>query len=154
MSAKVSIFVELCNKIGGKIKKSAPLSWHTWLFLLFLGSFLGCLDGFALGGLFSLGLVNTYQFDISDNTLIQDKSQLSFVAMLIDRKTGKIVNAAKSVIDKHDGADVKNLQVEKSRSSVVYTVTGQKVANSSDELAVKILPHGLYIVDGRKIIVR
>ena len=97
---------------------------------------------------------NTYQFDISDNTLIQDKSQLSFVAMLIDRKTGKIVNAAKSVIDKHDGADVKNLQVEKSRSSVVYTVTGQKVANSSDELAVKILPHGLYIVDGRKIIVR
>ena len=37
----------------------------------------------------------TYTADISSNTLIQDKEKLTAVALLIDRSTNKIVNAAK-----------------------------------------------------------
>ena len=36
--------------------------------------------------------------DISSNSLIQDKAKLSVVALLIDKKTGLIVNAAKTTV--------------------------------------------------------
>lgn len=38
------------------------------------------------------------QASIADNTLIQDKTKLSVVALLIDKATGEIVNAAKTTI--------------------------------------------------------
>lgn len=71
-----------------------------------------------------------FMADISSNSLIQDKTRLSVVALLIDRNTGRIVNAAKTKvkqetadhIDIHlendvDGSDVEN----------VYNVNGQRI---------------------------
>ena len=40
----------------------------------------------------------SYEADIQDKSLIQDKSKLRIVVMLIDRSTGKIVNAAQTNI--------------------------------------------------------
>jgi len=39
-----------------------------------------------------------YQADISGNTLIQDKSKLQVIALLLDKNTGAILNAAKTTI--------------------------------------------------------
>lgn len=39
-----------------------------------------------------------YQADISENTLIQDKSKLQVIALLLDKNTGAILNAAKTTI--------------------------------------------------------
>lgn len=39
-----------------------------------------------------------YKADISSNTLIQDKSKLHVIALLLDKNTGKILNAAKTTI--------------------------------------------------------
>lgn len=39
-----------------------------------------------------------YKADISSNTIIQDKSKLHVVVLLLDRSTGKIINAAKTTI--------------------------------------------------------
>jgi hypothetical protein len=39
-----------------------------------------------------------YQADISGNTLIQDKSKLQVIALLLDKNTGTILNAAKTTI--------------------------------------------------------
>ena len=41
----------------------------------------------------------SYNGDISSNTLIQDKSKLKAIALLIDKETGRIVNAAQTTID-------------------------------------------------------
>lgn len=49
---------------------------------------------------------HNYTIDISINTRIQDKNKLSVVALLIDKETGKIVNAAKFKFDK--GSDSGN----------------------------------------------
>ena len=49
---------------------------------------------------------HNYTIDISSNTRIQDKQKLSVVALLIDKNTGKIVNAAKFKFDK--GSDSGN----------------------------------------------
>ncbi len=47
------------------------------------------------------GQVQTFSYngDISSNSLIQDKSKLKAIALLIDNVTGKIVNAAQTTID-------------------------------------------------------
>ena len=46
------------------------------------------------------GSAQSYSFtgDISSNTLIQDKSKLTLVALLVDSETGTIINAAKTTI--------------------------------------------------------
>lgn len=47
-----------------------------------------------------------YTIDISANTRIQDKMKLSVIALLLDKDTGKIINAAKFKFDK--GSDSGN----------------------------------------------
>lgn len=49
---------------------------------------------FSAGEILSYG----YKADISSNTLIQDKSKLHVIALLLDKTTGKILNAAKTTI--------------------------------------------------------
>lgn len=44
----------------------------------------------------------TYTADISANKVIQDKSRLSVVALLLDKETGKIINACQTEIGKGD----------------------------------------------------
>ena len=95
---------------------------------------------------------NVYKCDISENTLIQDKSKLSLVAMLIDRKTGKIVNAAKAAVDQFEESAVIDVHAEVYGSSDVYTVNGYRVASSPE--AISTLPKGIYIVGGRKVVVK
>ena len=43
-------------------------------------------------------LYYAYQADISENELIQDKSKLHVIALLLDKNTGVILNAAKTAI--------------------------------------------------------
>ena len=61
----------------------------------------------------------TYQADVSSNTLIQDKFKLHVVALLLDKNTGKILNAAKTTI-----APVS--EVVDLNTLVQYIMTGQK----------------------------
>ena len=95
-----------------------------------------------------------YNCDISGNELIQDKSRLSLVAMLIDRKSNRIVNAAKSAIGEYEESAIKDIRAERTGQSGVYTINGCKVTSSSDEATVNSLPKGIYIVDGRKVVVK
>jgi hypothetical protein len=44
----------------------------------------------------------TYTGDISANKVIQDKGRLSVVALLLDKETGKIINACQTEIGKGD----------------------------------------------------
>lgn len=51
-----------------------------------------------------VAMEHTYTLDIKDNTRIQKKQKLSVVALLIDKTTGKIVNAAKFKFEKDNSS--------------------------------------------------
>ena len=97
----------------------------------------------------------TYTGNISSNTLIQDKDKLKAIALLIDKTTGRIVNAAQSdivlatAIDEVQGSSSKTQQE-------VYDLSGRRIsaeANSSLFTLHSSLKKGIYIAPGGKKIV-
>ena len=79
---------------------------------------------------------HTYVFDISANTLVQDKSKLRVVAALVNTQNGEVVNAEKATVG--DGpTPIKLLNGDKEPNAIYYT----------DMLGRRITPRvgGIYI---------
>ena len=68
-----------------------------------------------------------YTLDITGNTRIQKKQKLSVVALLIDKSTGKIVNAAKFKFEKDNSSG--------SSDVVMGDANGDKLVNVTDIVA-------------------
>ncbi len=86
---------------------------------------------------------SSFDGDISDNTLIQDKTKLTAVAMVVDTHSARILNAAKAKIGLPNGISVAETRVAK--PAVRYNLSGQRVDNSF---------RGVVIENGRKLIVK
>ena len=81
---------------------------------------------------------HTTTFDISDgiqsyftgDELIQDKTQLHVVALLIDRNSGTIINAAKTDIAAEGETGITNVQTSDSDNEIVarYTIDGKAIS--------------------------
>ena len=81
---------------------------------------------------------HTTTFDISDgiqsyytgDELIQDKTQLYVVALLIDRNTGVIVNAAKSDIAAEGMTGITNVETSDGEAEIIgrYTIDGKAIS--------------------------
>jgi hypothetical protein len=91
----------------------------------------------------------SYSFNLSDavnssyQPVIQDKNQLKVAALLIDRNTGAVVNANKTkVVNPSAITAVENTP---DRSVTVFDLQGRRVNQT-----VK----GLYIVNGRKVVIK
>ena len=111
---------------------------------------------------FSAGewLNNTYQVDISSNTIIQDKSKLHLVAMIINKNTGKIVNATKTSIESPVSVTIsqygkttfcsdKNLDFSGREDVKAYVATGYEYQGESSTIwmtRVTDVPAGTPIV--------
>lgn len=93
-----------------------------------------------------------YSCDILGNALIQDKSKLSVVVLLIDKTTGAIVNAAKTVISDYDPTAIRDIHTEKNDSSAIYSINGYKVGTVFNT-PINSLPKGIYIIGGRKVVI-
>ena len=63
------------------------------------------------------------------NSLIQDKSKLKVVALLIDRSTGLIVNAAQTAIEEYNPTAINGVSAFSEGEGTVYTLGGQKVTS-------------------------
>ena len=88
----------------------------------------------------------SYQADISTNTLIQDKSRLSVVALLMDKVSGRIYNGAKTSIGEPGTNAVKSVRNPAvSEDSPLYNLNGQQVKHPE---------RGIYIRNNQKIIVK
>ena len=114
-----------------------------------------------------VAMVHNYTIDITGNARIQDKKKLSVVALLIDKETGKIENAAKFKFNKGSDSgnggfvfyddDVTGIQetsdVRSENTAVdVYTLQGHKVRTKATTL--EGLPKGVYVVNGKKFVVK
>lgn len=85
-------------------------------------------------------ITHNYSIDITGNALVQNKDNLVVMALLIDGKTGRIVNSAKSKINV--AQSVNGVEIEKSVvAEDYYDLNGVKVANPSNGIYVKVIRH-------------
>lgn len=78
-----------------------------------------------------------YTFDMSNNKLVQDKARLSVVAMLIDTKSGVVLNAAQGGVT---GSDLNGVVAptanEPDAQRAIFDLAGRRVAQPSKESLV------------------
>ena len=89
-------------------------------------------------------------FNLSTNTLLQDKTQLTAVALLIDRTTGMVVNAAKAEVSGE--ASVESVVSATQQTERWYTLDGRQLSNSKSSNSQ--IPKGLYIHGNKKVIIK
>ena len=104
----------------------------------------------SLTGPFSAGVPvkGTFVADIKDNKLIQNKENLSVVALIVNKETGKIINAAKCKIG-NSPSGINNATTNEAAFDI-YTLSGLKIRSHATSL--EGLPKGVYIINGKKII--
>jgi len=90
----------------------------------------------------------TYKANISNNKLIQDKSNLKVIVMLIDRSTGTIVNAAQTAIEDYT-TGIADIDVEESPMSSqsegqggIYDLNGRRVSAPQRGINIIRMPDG------------
>lgn len=106
----------------------------------------------SLVGPFTAGVPveGSFLADIKGNTLIQNKENLSVVALIVNKETGKIINAAKCKIGDSLSPSGINSIMKMRATFDIYNLQGRKVRTSATSL--NGLPKGVYIIDGRKVI--
>lgn len=107
------------------------------------------LDGAELPSTFQANVPIDYSFtgDISSNTIIQDKTKLKAVALLIDRVSGNIVNAAQCAIGDF-GASIADIGISDNTVVARFSVDGRQlsaprkglnIVKTADGRAMKVL---------------
>ena len=95
----------------------------------------------------------TYICDNTDNPLVQDKSRLTMVALLLDAETRTVINAAKCEISEYTGIDDLNGNQTPDDSYIpVYDLQGRQVNRQAVNNGS--LPKGIYVTGGRKVVVK
>lgn len=74
------------------------------------------------------------------------------VAILIDSQTGQVINAAKASL-KREGADAVSSPTSE-RSMDVYSLSGMRVLTGASKHQLRSLPAGIYVVGGKKVVVK
>lgn len=89
-----------------------------------------------------------YVGNISTNTLIQDKTKLKAIALLIDIYNGKIVNAAQTTIQNFNPSGIVNITSNSvDENDSYYTINGRKLYKRPTQ-------KGVYIVNGKKVVIK
>ena len=76
------------------------------------------------------GEVQNYNFkaDITSKSVIQDKSKLSVVALLIDRSSGSIVNATQVAIQDYNPSAIHTVNTSHASENARYTIDGRQIS--------------------------
>lgn len=91
-----------------------------------------------------------YTITLPDN--IENAENLSIVTLLLDTRTGEIMNADRTAITGDPTVGIKDVTDNAGKTFDVYNITGIKVRSNATTL--NGLPKGIYIVNGEKVIVR
>ena len=89
----------------------------------------------------------SYTASIENKSLIQDKTKLKAIVLLIDRVSGQIVNAAQSPISDY-GTGIETVHdARRAANSEIYDLSGRQITNHR-------LTKGLYIKGGKKVLIK
>ena len=89
----------------------------------------------------------SYTASIESKSLIQDKTKLKAIVLLIDRVSGQIVNAAQSPISDY-GTGIETVRdAQRAANSEIYDLSGRQITNHR-------LTKGLYIKGGKKVLIK
>lgn len=98
---------------------------------------------------FQAGQAQNYHFqaDISNKSVIQDKTKLTVASLLLDKSTGSIVNAAQCTIQDYASGirTVTGTAASSQADGAYYTLDGRRVTTPA---------RGLYIHNGRKVVIK
>ena len=84
--------------------------------------------------------VHRYTFDISQNELVQDKTRLRVVAVLVNTLTGEVVNAEKTNVPLPVG--VRGVRTDEQPQSIDYTdLAGRRIQRPGHGLYVRTVTH-------------
>lgn len=91
----------------------------------------------SIGGSVQVGqpISSTYEIDITNNTLVQDKEKLSVAAVLIDKKTSEVINADKNVISISTGIS-SVADGAATMPTARYNLSGQRIGKNSKGLSI------------------
>ena len=104
----------------------------------------------------------TYQFNVADavNTdgepIIQDKSKLRVVAVLVDADTGEVINSNKCDVDRGGGTGISAAETAKGgvKSIEYFDASGRKVTAPSGGLYIKSVRYADGTVKTSKVVLR
>ena len=77
---------------------------------------------------------------------VVEPSQAHVVALLIDSQTGEVVNAAAARYEEGSGL---NTTMAQPTTTEIFDLQGRSLGSSMDEL-----PKGIYLIGGRKVVVK
>ena len=79
-----------------------------------------------------------YSFDIENNKLVQDVKNLVAIVYVVNKDTGKIINANKFALNQTEN-NVDEIQTQSSvYKSIYYDLSGKKVNNPADGIFIKV----------------
>ncbi|MBO7069481.1 MAG: thioredoxin family protein [Bacteroidaceae bacterium] len=95
------------------------------------------------------GVSQTYSFtaDISGNQIIQDKSKLKMITLLLNAETGEYINGAQTTIDAYNPTGIRSIDNGKLKMDNCYDLSGRRIGNGQ-------LKPGIYIVNGKKVAIK
>ena len=109
---------------------------------------------FGIPGSIPVNLVagETYEYSIDlPTTNCTNIDNCSVVAMIVNTQTYEVINAAQVALG--DGAGVESLVAEPGDGIYrVYNLQGVKVIETQNADEVNALPAGIYIINGKKIL--
>lgn len=82
-------------------------------------------------------IFNEYTFDISENTVIQNKENLVVTAYIINKKTGRIVNSHKLKVGEYNNVDSLDYSDSLVTSVEFYDLNGRLISNPEKGIYVK-----------------
>ncbi|MDE6669955.1 MAG: hypothetical protein K2K26_09800 [Muribaculaceae bacterium] len=79
-----------------------------------------------------------YSYDISNNKLVRDGAELHVMAFLLDKKTGRVVNANKTAVTSYVGVGKTLGENVQPVSTVYYDLMGRRVEQPSNGLFIEV----------------
>ena len=93
---------------------------------------------------------SSFTFDISGNELPIDKEKLEVIAVLVDNTTGEVMNCNKGHVA--DATGIEQIKNEELKIKNYYDLSGRKVSVPSVTPVRSVLPKGVYIKNGKKVV--
>jgi len=94
---------------------------------------------------------HTFTFDITNNTLVQDKTKLRVVAALVNTQSGEVVNAEKAPVE-GEATPVKHIQSDTEAIGIYYTdMLGRRVSPRHRGIYIKTTTYSDGTVKNEKI---